>query len=148
MSFSRAEWSEAKILRINQQLTAYFDHERTHLHRACQYPLATGGKRIRPLFLLAAVEALGATVNDDAYTCACALELIHTYSLVHDDLPAMDNDDFRRGKPTVHKVYSDGVAILVGDALLTKAFEILYTVSPQHLPKYFVLLVKQPVLWE
>ena len=88
------------------------------------------------------MEALGQDLSFDAYTCGAALELIHTYSLVHDDLPCMDNDDFRRGKPTVHKVYGDGNAVLVGDALLTKAFEILSTIDSTHLPSILACLSK------
>jgi geranylgeranyl diphosphate synthase type II len=88
-----------------------------------RYSLFAGGKRIRPLLTLAAAEACGGSIGD-AMPLACAVECIHTYSLVHDDLPSMDNDDFRRGRPTSHKVYGEGIAILAGDALLTQAFEI------------------------
>jgi geranylgeranyl diphosphate synthase, type II len=135
MSFIREEWSNDKFNRINNQLISYFLTESSQLHKACQYPIETGGKRIRPLFLLAAVEGMNKPLNDDVFTCACALELVHTYSLVHDDLPCMDDDDVRRGKPTVHKVYGDNVAVLVGDSLLTKAFEILAGISPRYLPE-------------
>src|SRR6202044_2410432 len=82
-----------------------------------------GGKRLRPILTLAAAEVLGAR-PEPALPLACAVECIHTYSLIHDDLPCMDNDDFRRGKPTSHKVYGEGIAVLAGDALLTIAFEI------------------------
>ena len=92
---------------------------------ACRYPLESGGKRIRPLLALAAVEAVGGILDESAIATAAAVELVHSYSLVHDDLPAMDDDDLRRGRPTVHKVYDDGVAVLVGDALLTEAFRLL-----------------------
>ncbi len=85
------------------------------------YSIFAGGKRIRPVLALASYEACGGTA-DDIIPCASALELIHTYSLIHDDLPAMDNDDLRRGKPTSHKVFGEGMAILAGDALLTEAF--------------------------
>ena len=94
------------------------------IHRAMRYSLFAGGKRIRPLLAMAAAEA----VTDDPAgieNAACALELIHTYSLIHDDLPALDNDDLRRGRPTCHKVFGDAMAILAGDALLTLAFEVL-----------------------
>ncbi len=94
------------------------------IHRAMRYSLFAGGKRMRPALVLAAAEACGGTAAD-ALPAACAVECIHTYSLIHDDLPAMDNDDFRRGKPTSHKVFGEGIAILAGDALLTQAFEIL-----------------------
>ena len=93
------------------------------LHRAMRYSLFAGGKRLRPILCLAAAEACRGKIND-ALPLACALECIHTYSLVHDDLPSMDNDDFRRGRPTCHKVFGEGIAVLAGDALLTQAFEI------------------------
>ena len=94
------------------------------LHRAMRYSLFAGGKRLRPILCLAAAEACGGKIGN-AVPLACALECIHTYSLVHDDLPSMDNDDFRRGRPTCHKMFGDGIAILAGDALLTIAFEIV-----------------------
>ena len=89
-----------------------------------RYSLFAGGKRIRPLLVLAAGEAVGGA-EDALMPLACAVEMIHTYSLIHDDLPAMDNDDLRRGKPTSHKVFGEAIAILAGDALLTRAFDIL-----------------------
>jgi geranylgeranyl diphosphate synthase type II len=88
-----------------------------------RYSLFAGGKRLRPILCLAAAEACGGTA-EDAMPLACAVECIHTYSLIHDDLPAMDNDDYRRGKLTNHKVFGEGIAVLAGDALLTQAFEI------------------------
>ena len=94
------------------------------IHRAMRYSLFAGGKRIRPLLAIAAAE----TVSDapaGIESAACALEMIHTYSLIHDDLPALDNDDLRRGRPTCHKVFGEAMAILAGDALLTLAFEVL-----------------------
>ena len=94
------------------------------IHEAMRYSVFAGGKRLRPVLVLAATKAVGGDVAK-AMPVACALELIHTYSLVHDDLPAMDNDDFRRGRPTNHKVYGEAMAILVGDALLTQAFELI-----------------------
>jgi geranylgeranyl diphosphate synthase type II len=94
------------------------------LHKAMRYSIFAGGKRIRPLLAIAACEAAGGHV-DAVLPVACALEMIHTYSLIHDDLPAMDNDDFRRGRPTNHKVFGDANAILAGDALLTEAFVLL-----------------------
>ena len=93
------------------------------LHRAMRYSLFAGGKRLRPALCLAAAEACGGDWTE-AMPLACAVECIHTYSLIHDDLPAMDDDDFRRGKPTNHKVFGEGIAVLAGDALLTQAFEI------------------------
>jgi geranylgeranyl diphosphate synthase type II len=94
------------------------------IHRAVRYSLFAPGKRIRPLLALAAGEAVGAT-TDEILPYACAVEMIHTYSLIHDDLPAMDNDDLRRGRPTSHKVFGEAIAILAGDALLTRAFHML-----------------------
>jgi len=94
------------------------------LHKAMHYSVFAGGKRIRPILCLAAAEACGGDMAP-AMPVACALELIHTYSLIHDDLPAMDNDDYRRGKPTSHKVFGEAVAILAGDALLSEAFVLL-----------------------
>lgn len=91
------------------------------MHKAMRYSIFAGGKRMRPALCVAAAEACGGAV-DDVLPLACAVECIHTYSLIHDDLPAMDNDDFRRGKPTNHKVFGEGIAILAGDALLTEAF--------------------------
>ena len=93
------------------------------IHKAMRYSLFAGGKRMRPALCLAAAEACGGS-QKDAMPLACAVECIHTYSLIHDDLPAMDNDDFRRGKPTNHKVFGEGIAVLAGDALLTQAFEV------------------------
>ncbi len=93
------------------------------IHKAMRYSLFAGGKRMRPALVLAAAEACGGT-HEAAMPLACAVECIHTYSLIHDDLPGMDNDDLRRGKPTNHKVFGEGIAILAGDALLTQAFEI------------------------
>ena len=89
-----------------------------------RYSLFAGGKRIRPLLAIAAANAV-ADASPGIESAACSLELIHTYSLIHDDLPALDNDDLRRGRPTCHKVFGDAMAILAGDALLTLAFEVL-----------------------
>jgi geranylgeranyl diphosphate synthase type II len=94
------------------------------LHRAMRYSLFAGGKRLRPILCLAAAEACGGRPGD-AMPAACAVECIHTYSLIHDDLPCMDDDDFRRGKPTSHKVFGEAVAVLAGDALQAVAFDIL-----------------------
>ncbi len=107
------------------------------LLNAMRYSLMAGGKRLRPILCIAASEAVGGS-QEDVIHAACALELIHTYSLIHDDLPAMDNDDLRRGKPTSHKVYGEAAAILAGDALLTAAFEIL--TDPKHISA-------NPILW-
>ena len=99
------------------------------IHQAMRYSLFAGGKRLRPVLTLAAAEACGGAV-EDALPAAGAVECIHTYSLIHDDLPCMDNDDLRRGRPTSHKVFGEGIAVLAGDALLTIAFEILAQAAP------------------
>ncbi|NJI03664.1 MULTISPECIES: polyprenyl synthetase family protein [Staphylococcus] len=99
----------------------------TSLEESMRYSLEAGGKRIRPLLLLATLDMLSEEGYQKGMSSALALEMIHTYSLIHDDLPAMDNDDYRRGKPTNHKVYGEWMAILAGDALLTKAFELIAT---------------------
>jgi geranylgeranyl diphosphate synthase, type II len=96
------------------------------LSAAIRYALLAPGKRLRPRLVLLAATVCGGAI-DDALTAACAVEMIHTYSLVHDDLPAMDDDDLRRGRPTCHKVYGEAIGILVGDALLARAFEIMAT---------------------
>ncbi|MBC7927222.1 MAG: polyprenyl synthetase family protein [Bryobacteraceae bacterium] len=102
--------------------------EPLNIHKAMRYSLFAGGKRIRPILCIAAAESVTAEVPgiDDA---ACTLELIHTYSLIHDDLPALDNDDLRRGRPTNHKVFGEAMAILAGDALLTLAFQCLASIE-------------------
>jgi geranylgeranyl diphosphate synthase type II len=94
------------------------------IHKAMRYSLFAGGKRLRPAACIAAAEACGGTATD-ALPAAAAVECIHTYSLIHDDLPCMDDDDLRRGRPTNHKVFGEGIAVLAGDALLTVAFEII-----------------------
>ncbi len=99
------------------------------IHAAMRYSVFAGGKRLRPVLCLAAAETCGGDPTD-ALPPACAVELMHTYSLVHDDLPAMDDDDLRRGRPTCHKVYGEGIAVLCGDALLTEAFIVLAKTAP------------------
>lgn len=94
------------------------------IHKAMRYSVFAGGKRIRPLLCLEAAKACGGS-EEAALDAACALEVLHTYTLIHDDLPCMDNDDLRRGRPTNHKVFGEGVAVLAGDALLTEAFAML-----------------------
>ena len=103
-------------------------HSSETLVKAMKYSLMAGGKQIRPVLCLAACEAVGG-VSEDALTAACALEMIHTYSLIHDDLPAMDDDELRRGKATCHIAFNEATAILAGDALLTLAFEVLSSVQ-------------------
>ena len=109
------------------------------IHKAMRYSLFAGGKRLRPILTLAAAEACGGKIAK-ALPLACAMECIHTYSLVHDDLPSMDNDDFRRGRPTCHKVFGDGIAVLAGDALLTIAFEIVSRAKPTSRYNISILL--------
>jgi geranylgeranyl diphosphate synthase type II len=103
------------------------------IHKAMRYSMFAGGKRLRPVLTMAAAEACGGAL-DKALPAACAVECIHAYSLVHDDLPCMDDDDLRRGRPTNHKVFGEGVAVLAGDALLTVAFEVLAQAKPA--PRY------------
>src|SRR5437773_661975 len=125
-SFDLHAYLAGRTEAVNRALDRFLPRATTRpatIHKAMRYSLFAGGKRLRPALCLAAAEACGGSV-DDAMPLACAVECIHTYSLIHDDLPAMDNDDYRRGKLTNHKVFGEGIAILAGDALLTKAFEI------------------------
>ncbi len=128
-SFDLQRYLEARTTAINRALDRLLPKATARpatIHRAMRYSLFAGGKRIRPALCLAAAEACGGGV-EAALPLACAIECVHTYSLIHDDLPAMDNDDYRRGKLTNHKVFGEGIAILAGDALLTQAFEIAAT---------------------
>lgn len=121
------QYRSQQQLRIDEALRRWVPPPSTppeSIHKAMHYSLFAGGKRVRPILCLAAAEA----VSDSPVgieSAACTLELIHTYSLIHDDLPALDNDDLRRGVPTCHKVFGDAIAILAGDALLTLAFQVL-----------------------
>src|SRR5437763_10680559 len=127
LPFDLKAYLEEKTEAVNGTLDLFLPKATTKpatIHKAMRYSLFAGGKRMRPAVLIAAAEACGGK-GAEAMPLACAVECIHTYSLIHDDLPAMDNDDFRRGKPTNHKVYGEGIAILAGDGLLTQAFEIL-----------------------
>lgn len=122
-------YTKEKQRLINAELARFLDDQDSHptlLVQAMRYCLEAGGKRLRPILCIAASEVVGGS-ELDAIGPALALELIHTYSLIHDDLPAMDNDDFRRGKPACHKAFDEATAILTGDALLTAAFEVLTT---------------------
>ena len=113
--------------RVNQALDRLLPSEHelpVELHKAERYSIFAGGKRLRPALCLAAYEACGGQ-GDGALPAACALEMVHTFSLIHDDLPCMDDDDFRRGRPTNHKVFGEAIAILAGDSLLVYAFELL-----------------------
>lgn len=114
-----------RIELINNALDKYLKPRYPEeLYEAMRYSVMAGGKRMRPVLLISACEAVGGSI-EEALPFACALEMIHTYSLIHDDLPAMDNDDFRRGKPTCHKQFDEALAILAGDGLLTYAFEVM-----------------------
>jgi len=127
---------------IDRALDRFLPKENTKpetIHKAMRYSLFAGGKRLRPILCLAAAEACGGKI-DNAMPLACAMECIHTYSLVHDDLPSMDNDNFRRGRPTCHKIFGDGIAVLAGDALLTIAFEIVSHAKPARRYDMSILL--------
>lgn len=118
---------EHRLARVDKALDNFLPAEDTlpaSLHKAMRYSVFAGGKRIRPVLMLAACEAVGGDA-ERVLPAACAMEMIHTYSLIHDDLPAMDDDDFRRGRPTNHKAFGEATAILAGDALLTEAFILL-----------------------
>ncbi len=122
------DWMADERARLEQELRGFVPAEATPpaaVHRALSYSLFAGGKRLRPLLCRAAARAVAGRDIPAAWAPACALEMIHTYSLIHDDLPALDNDDLRRGRPTCHKVFGEAMAILAGDALLTLAFETL-----------------------
>jgi geranylgeranyl diphosphate synthase type II len=122
-----AEYVARQQARVDEALERWVPPESTppvSIHKAMRYSLFAGGKRIRPILCLAAAEAVS-EAPAGIESAACTLELIHTYSLIHDDLPALDNDDLRRGVPTCHKVFGDAIAILAGDALLTLAFQVL-----------------------
>jgi geranylgeranyl diphosphate synthase type II len=122
-----AEYVAVQQARVEEALRRCVPPESTSpesIHKAMRYSLFAGGKRIRPILCIAAAEAVSDS-PDGIEPAACALELIHTYSLIHDDLPALDNDDLRRGRPTCHKVFGEAIAILTGDALLTLAFQVL-----------------------
>lgn len=126
-------------LLIDQTLDTLIPKQTSLLHEAAHYSLE-GGKRLRPLLLLAVLETYGIPIEKGLHP-ACALEMIHTYSLIHDDLPCMDNDDYRREKPTLHKAYPEGHALLVGDFLLTLAFETM-SQSPELTDKQTLALVQ------
>ena len=145
--FDLSTWIDARSQAVNRALDQFLPPEKTKpatIHKAMRYSIFAGGKRMRPALTLAAAEACGGR-EADALPLACAVECIHTYSLIHDDLPAMDNDDFRRGKPTNHKVFGEGIAVLAGDALLTQAFEIAALAKgwPRYSHRDLVLEVAQ-----
>lgn len=125
------EYLKERCQLIDQHLNTLVTSENAYspvIFEAMRYSLFAGGKRLRPILLMSAAEAVGGS-GEDYLNVACSLEMIHTYSLIHDDLPAMDNDDFRRGKLTNHKVFGEGMAVLAGDALLTAAFEVMLSQS-------------------
>jgi geranylgeranyl diphosphate synthase type II len=126
-SFDLNQFLATRTETVNAALDKFLPSEKVKpatIHKAMRYSLFAGGKRMRPAVLLAAAAACGGK-EADAMPLACAVECIHTYSLIHDDLPALDNDDLRRGKPTCHVVFGEAIAILAGDALQTRAFEVL-----------------------
>ena len=121
------DWAQDHKIRVERVMCSFMDRcvpENSRFANAVRYAVQTEGKRIRPLLAYATAEAIDVTIDIADYPAA-AVELVHTYSLVHDDLPAMDDDDLRRGQPTVHKAFDEATAILVGDALLTHSFQLL-----------------------
>ena len=127
MSFDLATYMAERARAVDQALDRFLPSEAlppSSLHKAMRYSVFAGGKRLRPVLVAAGAEAVGGHF-EAVMPAACAVEMIHTYSLIHDDLPAMDNDDYRRGVPTNHKVFGEAIAILAGDALLTLAFRLL-----------------------
>jgi geranylgeranyl diphosphate synthase, type II len=123
---------DQRAARVDAALDHWLPSTRTApatIHKAMRYAVFAGGKRLRPVLCLAAAEACGGEL-EAALPAACAVEVMHTYSLVHDDLPCMDDDDLRRGRPTCHKVFGEGMAVLCGDALLTEAFALLGRAQP------------------
>ncbi len=141
-TFDLKAYLEERRQLVNRSLEAYLPAVRGPAFRVVQamhYSLFVGGKRLRPILCLAAAQAVGGDPGE-ALPVACALEMIHTYSLIHDDLPAMDDDDLRRGQPTCHKKFDEATAILAGDGLLTEAFHILAGAAPQFQDREAVLL--------
>ncbi len=140
-SFDFSKYLAEKKALVEKELDIALGPERPEfLREAMRYSLLAGGKRLRPILCVAACELAGGKA-EQALPTAVALEMIHTMSLIHDDLPAMDNDDLRRGRPTNHKVYGDAIAILAGDALLTRAFEMVSLRSPEVPPERLIKIV-------
>ncbi len=142
-SFDLSRFLAARTEAVNRALDRYLPAAKVRpatIHRAMRYSLFAGGKRMRPALCLAAAAACGGA-EADAMPLACAVECIHTYSLIHDDLPGMDNDDYRRGKLTNHKVFGEGIAVLAGDALQTQAFEVAAQCKsqPRYSPQTMIL---------
>ncbi len=139
---SLSDYLAEQVQSVDRALDQWVPDERvepTTIHRAMRYSLFAGGKRIRPVLAIAAARAVSAT-PEGVENAAATLELIHTYSLIHDDLPALDNDDLRRGRPTCHKVFGEAMAILAGDSLLTLAFEVLSRLKHVSAEKKIVLV--------
>lgn len=138
---------EEKIKLINNALDEHLARikENSILYAAISYSLFPGGKRLRPILLLTTYESIKGKIDELPIIPACAIELIHIYSLIHDDLPIMDNSDTRRGKPTTHKVYGEDIALLSGDALLTHAFYLLSSIEAEKLigPEILVKLIQK-----
>ncbi|WP_018132471.1 polyprenyl synthetase family protein [Effusibacillus pohliae] len=145
MPFSLEEYLQSRVSEVEvalDRLAPPVSQPPQPICEAMRYSLFAGGKRIRPILTLATVETLGGD-REEALPIACAIEMLHTYSLIHDDLPAMDNDDYRRGRPTNHKVYGDAIAILAGDALLTYAFQVLAEVDMQGREKEQLAIIRE-----
>lgn len=144
MSPTLTDWQTAINHTLDEQLATVVN---PHLRAAMAYSVDAGGKRLRPLLLLSVVAMYDGVVAE-ALPAAAALEFVHTYSLIHDDLPAMDNDDLRRGQPTNHKQFGEALAILAGDALLTDAFAILSQHYPGKVPNSFKFWQKRLAVQE
>nr|QFH23054.1 geranylgeranyl diphosphate synthase [Taiwania cryptomerioides] len=141
VAFDFNEYMQSKGVAVNKALDKAIPLEYPEkLHESMRYSLLAGGKRVRPALCIAACELVGGT-QDLAMPTACAMEMIHTMSLIHDDLPCMDNDDFRRGKPTNHKVFGENTAVLAGDALLSFAFEHIAVATSKTVPSDRILRV-------
>lgn len=146
MSFDLQTYLKERKTLIDSAMDRYLPSEAEQpsvVHEAMRYSTLDGGKRLRPILTLAACEAVGGQI-EMAMPAACAIECIHAFSLIHDDLPCMDNDDFRRGRPTVHKVYGEAMALLAGDALFAFAFQLMSGVS-SDIPSSTVLRVWQQI---
>ncbi|MCS6885805.1 MAG: polyprenyl synthetase family protein [Acidobacteriota bacterium] len=137
---------EEKHRKIDLWLDKLLPTENTRpeeIHKAMRYSIFAGGKRLRPILVIATAEPYEVP-EEVVYPIACAFEMIHTYSLIHDDLPAMDNDEMRRGRPTCHKIFGEAIAILAGDALLTRAFEIIATAPmPQSMQERKISIIAE-----
>lgn len=142
---SISNYLSRRAVEVNRCLDDLLPSEATppaQLHKSMRYSILGGGKRLRPSLVLASGEAMGAA-TEELLPTACAIEMIHTYSLIHDDLPAMDNDDLRRGRPTCHKAFGEAVAILTGDALLTMAFQVLSADFPNRDPERQIRVIQE-----